>query len=50
MDRIAQDETTSDADNARKYAERHNKYASLMYRSILVVERGLKCLGSAYCT
>jgi ubiquinone/menaquinone biosynthesis C-methylase UbiE len=32
---IAQEEAISDIDNARKYAERHKKYASFMYRSIL---------------
>jgi hypothetical protein len=35
MGRIAQKEAISDIDNARKYAERHKKCASLMYRSIL---------------
>jgi len=35
MGRIAQEEAISDIDNARKYAERHKKYASLMYRGIL---------------
>jgi 2-polyprenyl-3-methyl-5-hydroxy-6-metoxy-1,4-benzoquinol methylase len=35
MGRIAQEEAISDIDNARKYAERHKKYSSLMYRGIL---------------
>jgi hypothetical protein len=50
MGRIAQEETSSDIDSAREYAERHKKCASLIYRSILIVERSLKCLGSAYRT
>jgi ubiquinone/menaquinone biosynthesis C-methylase UbiE len=35
MGRIAQEEAILDIDYARKYAERHKKYASLMYRGIL---------------
>lgn len=35
MGRIGQEEAIPDIDNARKYMERHSKYASLMYRSIL---------------
>jgi ubiquinone/menaquinone biosynthesis C-methylase UbiE len=32
---IEQEEAISDIDNARKYAQRHKKYAGLMYRSVL---------------
>jgi len=35
LSRVAQEEAISDIDNARKYAERHKKYAGLMYRGIL---------------
>lgn len=35
MGRIAQEDVISGLDNARKYAERHKKYASLTYRGIL---------------
>lgn len=35
MDRLGQEQPISDIDSARQYAERHKKYASLMYRSIL---------------
>ena len=35
MGRIAQEEEIAGIDNARKYAEKHKKYAGLMYRGIL---------------
>jgi hypothetical protein len=35
MGRIAQEEAISDIDNARKYAHRYKRYASLIYRGML---------------